>query len=31
MLNRKIRLLSALTEHTLANEIEPPQELLRKE
>ncbi|MGN0764155.1 MAG: LPS biosynthesis protein, partial [Aristaeellaceae bacterium] len=29
MLNRKIRLLSELTEHTLANEIEPPHEVLR--
>ena len=29
MLNRKIRLLSELTEHTLANEIEPPHEILR--
>lgn len=31
MLNRKIRMLSELTEHTLANEIEPPREILRKE
>lgn len=31
MLNRKIRALSELTEHTLAREIEPPQEILRKE
>lgn len=30
MLNRKLRLLSALTEHTLALEIEPPVEILRK-
>ena len=29
MLNRKIRLLSELTEHTLAHEIEPPREILR--
>ena len=29
MLNRKIRLLSELTEYTLANEIEPPHEILR--
>ena len=31
MLNRKIRLLSELTEHTLANEIEPPHEVLRSD
>lgn len=31
MLNRKIKALSELTEHTLAREIEPPQEVLRKE
>ena len=31
MLNRKIKILSELTEHTLANEIEPPKEHLRKE
>lgn len=31
MLNRKIKALSELTEHTLAREIEPPQEILRKE
>ena len=31
MLNKKIRLLSELTEHTLANEIEPVKEVLRKE
>lgn len=30
MLNRKLRLLSELTEHTLAQEIEPPKEILRK-
>ena len=30
MLNRKIRLLSELTEHTLAHEIEPPREILRE-
>ena len=30
MLNRKLRLLSELTEHTLAHEIEPPREILRK-
>lgn len=31
MLNRKIRLLSELTEHSIAGEIEPPKETLRKE
>lgn len=31
MLNKKLRLLSELTEHTLANEIEPPKEVLRKD
>lgn len=31
MLNQKIRLLSELTEHTLANEITPPKEILRKQ
>lgn len=31
MLNRKIKALSELTEHTLAREIEPPREVLRKE
>lgn len=31
MLNRKIKALSELTEHTLAREIEPPKEVLRKE
>ena len=31
MLNAKIKLLSELTEHTIAREIEPPQEILRKE
>lgn len=31
MLNRKIKILSELTEHTLTNEIEPPKEHLRKE
>ena len=30
MLNAKIRLLSELTEHTIANEINPPNEILRK-
>lgn len=30
MLNDKIKALSELTEHTLANEIEPPNEILRK-
>lgn len=31
MLNEKIRMLSELTEHTLANEIAPPVETLRKD
>ena len=31
MLNKKIKLLSELTEHSLAEEIEPPKEVLRKE
>lgn len=30
MLNAKLKFLSGLTEHTLANEIEPPKEILRK-
>ena len=30
VINKKIRLLSELTEHTIANEIEPPKEILRK-
>lgn len=29
LLNRKIRLLSELTEHTIAREIHPPKEILR--
>jgi hypothetical protein len=31
ILNAKIRILSELTEHTIANEIEPPHEILRGE
>lgn len=31
LLNQKIKLLSELTEHSIANEIEPPKEILRKE
>ena len=31
ILYSKIRLLSELTEHTIANEIAPPKEVLRKE
>ena len=31
ILNAKIKLLSELTEHTLAYEIEPPKEVLRPE
>lgn len=30
LINNKLRALSELTEHTLANEIEPPHEVLRK-
>lgn len=30
LLNEKIKLLSQLTEHTVANEIEAPKEILRK-
>lgn len=29
LINKKIKILSELTEHTLANEIEPPNEILR--
>lgn len=31
LINKKIRLLSELTEHTIAREIEPPKEILRAE
>ena len=31
MINKKLKILSKLTEHTLANEIEAPKEVLRKE
>ncbi|SEP03639.1 LPS biosynthesis protein [Propionispora vibrioides] len=31
MINKKIRALSELTEHTIADEIVPPKEVLRKE
>ena len=31
VINAKIKLLSELTEHTIANEIEAPHEILRKE
>ncbi|MDY4922167.1 LPS biosynthesis protein [Frisingicoccus sp.] len=31
MINKKLKILSELTEHTLAYEIEPPKEILRKE
>lgn len=30
IINKKIKLLSELTEHTIAYEIEPPNEVLRK-
>ncbi len=30
MLNKKLKLFSELTEHTIAEEIAPPKELLRK-
>ena len=31
IINKKLKILSELTEHTLANEIEAPKEVLRKE
>ena len=31
IINNKLKLISELTEHTIANEIEPPKEVLRKE
>jgi hypothetical protein len=31
LINKKIKILSELTEHTIVNEIEPPKESLRKE
>lgn len=31
IINAKLKLLSKLTEHTIANEIEAPREILRKE
>ena len=31
LINKKLKILSKLTEHTLANEIEAPKEVLRKE
>lgn len=31
LINRKIRILSELTEHSVASEIEPPKEVLRKD
>ena len=31
LINKKLKLLSELTEHTLAREIEAPQEIERKE
>lgn len=31
MINRKIKLLSELTEHTIASEIKAPKEVIRKE
>ena len=30
LINKKLKLMSELTEHTLANEIEAPHEILRK-
>lgn len=30
LINKKIRLVSELTEHSIASEIEPPKEVLRK-
>ena len=31
IINQKLKIISELKEHTLANEIEPPKEILRKE
>lgn len=31
LINAKLKALSELTEHTIANEIQPPREVLRKE
>ena len=31
LINKKLKALSELTEHSLANEINPPEEVLRKE
>jgi len=31
IVNKKLIILSELTEHTLANEIEPPKEIIRPE
>ena len=31
IVNKKLIILSELTEHTIANEIEPPKEILRRE
>ena len=31
IINEKLKILSQLTEHTIANEIEPVHEILRKE
>lgn len=31
LINKKIKILSELTEHTISNEIEPPKEVFRKE
>ena len=31
LINKKLKILSELTEHTLAKEIEPPKEVLRKD
>lgn len=31
LINKKLRLLSELTEHSIAGQIEPPVEILRKE
>ncbi|MDW2796642.1 LPS biosynthesis protein [Clostridium boliviensis] len=31
IVNKKLKILSELTEHTLANEIEPPMEIIRRE
>jgi len=31
LINKKVKILSELTEHTIRNEIEPPKEILKIE